>query len=26
LNKISELTSQMNIKGGEHLKKVNKKQ
>lgn len=26
LNKISELTSQMNIQGGEHLKKVNKKQ
>ena len=26
LNKISELTSKMNIQGGEHLKKVNKKQ
>ena len=25
LNKISELTSQMNIQGGEHLKKVKKK-
>lgn len=26
LNKISELTSKMNIQGGEHLKNVNKKQ
>tara|TARA_R110002073_G_scaffold72537_1_gene177331 strand:- start:327766 stop:328344 length:579 start_codon:yes stop_codon:yes gene_type:complete len=26
LNKISELTSQMNIQGGEHLKNVGKKQ
>jgi len=26
LNKISELTSQMNIQGGEHLKNVKKKQ